>query len=75
MTLRKSGHAIRAAGLLMCLAIAGGTHAQRRGLALLLLPVAIISVLAINVTAWLLSLAWPDWPHMAMGYELEARKP
>ncbi|MEO7621669.1 MAG: methyltransferase domain-containing protein, partial [Gallionella sp.] len=75
VTLRKSGHAVRAAGLLMCLAIAGGAHAQRRPVALLLLPLVLIAVLAINITAWLSSLVWPDWRHMAMGYELEARKP
>ena len=75
VTLRKSGHAIRAAGLLMCLAIAGGAYAQRRLVALLLVPLVLIAVLAINITAWLSSLVWPDWRHMAMGHELEARKP
>lgn len=74
VTLHESGHAIRAAGLLMCLAIAGGAHAERGLVALLLLPVALFAVLVINVTAWLASLVWPDWRHMAMGHELEVRK-
>lgn len=73
--LQKSGHAIRAAGFLLCLAVAGGAHSQRKMLAYALLPVTLIAVLTINITAWLVSLVWPDWHHMAMGYELEARKP
>ncbi len=73
--LRKSGHALRGAALLVCLAIAGSAHAQRGWIAWLLLPVALIAVLAINISAWLASLVWPDWHHMAMGHELEVRKP
>lgn len=75
VTLQKSGHAIRTAGLLMCLAIAGGVHVQRGWVKWLLLPVALIAVVSINVIAWLSSLVWPDWNHMAMGHELEVSKP
>lgn len=71
---RKSGHAIRNGALLMCLAIAGGAHSQRKLIAYGLLPVTLFAVLTINTTAWLSSLVWPDWSHMAMGYEIEARK-
>ncbi len=74
-TLRKSGHAIRSAALLMCLAIAGGVHDRRGWIKWILLPLALFAVVFINVIAWLSSLVWPDWEHMAMGYELELRKP
>lgn len=74
VTLQKSGHAIRTAGLLMCLAIAGGVHIQRGWIRLMLLPVALIAVISINILAWLSSLVWPDWKHMAMGHELEVSK-
>ena len=75
VTLRKSGHAVRTAGLLMCLAIAGGVHVQHGWLRFVLLPVALIAVLSINIIAWLSSLVLPDWGHMAMGHELEVCKP
>ncbi|KQZ80045.1 hypothetical protein ASD55_05015 [Rhodanobacter sp. Root561] len=75
VSLKKSGHAMRTAGLLMCLAIAGGVHAQRGLLRLALLPIALIAVITINVVVWLSSLVMPDWSHMAMGHELEVRKP
>jgi len=74
VTLHRSGHAIRTAGLLMCLAIAGGVHAQCGWIRLVLLPVALIAVISINIVAWLSSLVWPDWRHMAMGHELEVFK-
>lgn len=73
-SLRKTGHAIRAAGLLLCLAIAGGAYARQGWSRWALLPVASIGVLMVNVMAWLASLVWPDWSHMGMGYELEVSK-
>lgn len=74
-SLRKSGHAIRAAGLLMCLAIAGGIYTRQGWSRWMLMPLASGGVLVINVVAWLASLLWPDWSHMGSGYELEVRKP
>ncbi len=74
-TLYKSGHAIHVAGLLVCLAIAGGAYAQRGLVRLLLLPLVMVAVFLVNIIAWLSSVIWPDWKHMAMGYHLEARKP
>lgn len=73
--LRKSGHAIRTAGLLVCLAIAGGIHAQRGWVKWLLLPFAAVMVLLVNVGTWVLSFVWPDWSHIASGHELEVSKP
>lgn len=72
--LNKFGHAIRAAGLLACLAIAGGAHAQPGRIRLLLLPLVLPAVFSINILAWISSILWPDWKHMAMGYVLEVRK-
>lgn len=73
--LRKSGHALRTAGLLACLAIAGGAYARHGWLRWAMLPLALLAVPVINIVAWFGSLIWPDWGHMAMGYELEIRKP
>lgn len=73
--MKKSGHAMRTAGLLMCLAIAGGVYAQNRWLRLMLLPLAVMVVITINMLVWLSSLVMPDWNHMAMGHELEVVKP
>lgn len=74
-SLRKSGHAIRTAGLLVCLAIAGGVYTRRGWVKWLLLPVVAIMVLLVNVAAWALSFLWPDWSHIASGHELEVSKP
>lgn len=73
--LRRTGHAIRTAGLLACLAVAGGIYPRRGWLKWLLLPVAMIMVLLVNVAAWGLSFLWPDWSHIASGHELEVSKP
>lgn len=73
--LRKTGHSLRAAGLLGSLAIAGGVHRSPGPLRLVLLPLAIVVIGAINVLAYLASLAWPDWSHIASGYEVEVSKP
>lgn len=73
--LHRSGHAIRAAGLVMCLAIAGGVDTRRGVLKAILLPVALVAIFTTNVTTWLLSLAWPDWDNISTGHHLEVRKP
>lgn len=75
VTFQKTGHAVRTAGLLGCLAIAGGVL-ERRGLAVLILyPVAAMATLAINLCAFAVSKFWPDWDAMGMGHELLLRKP
>ena len=72
--LRKTGHAIRAVGLLACLAIAGGVYG-RGGWIRLLVPVAALLVLLLNCGAFVLSLLWPDWENIGAVHEAEARKP
>ncbi|RUL76741.1 class I SAM-dependent methyltransferase [Dyella choica] len=75
VSLQKSNHAVHAAGLLACLAIAGGAYAKPGARRICLLPVAAVAILLINLIAWLLGKAWPDWGHMATGHVLEVRKP
>lgn len=74
VSIRQTGHALRTAGLLASLAIAGGVY-RRGGFYTLLIPVAALLVLLINCSVFVLSLAWPDWDAMASGHEAEARKP
>lgn len=75
-SLVKSGHAVRTAGLLASLAVAGAAFERRRSLAAIFwLPVSMLLVVGINLTAFALSLLWPDWGHLATGYEVEVRKP
>lgn len=75
VSMRKSGHALRAAGLLMCLAIAGGLYSRPGWLKWLLAPVASVGVMAVNLSSWIASLVWMDWENMAMGYQIEVIKP
>lgn len=74
VSLHRDGHAIRTAGLIMCLAIAGGVDAKKGALKVLLLPIALLAILATNVMAWLMALVWPDWKNIAIRHHLELRK-
>jgi SAM-dependent methyltransferase len=71
---RPSLHAVRSAGLLVSLAVAGGVNASPGPLAELVLPAA-ATVLAINLGSFALSLLWPDWPALSAGHTLTARRP
>ncbi|MEI7037528.1 class I SAM-dependent methyltransferase [Fulvimonas yonginensis] len=73
--LRRSGHALRAAGLMTCLAIAGGVNGCHPLLRILLLPLALLMICLVNVTCWALAACWPDWPNASMGHHAELRKP
>lgn len=73
--LQRSSHAIRTAGLIMCLAIAGGAETRRGALKLFLLPFALAAIFTTNMIAWLLSLVWPDWSSISNGHHLEVYKP
>lgn len=68
-------HALRSAGLLACLAIAGGISTRPAWLAALLLVPAVPAILAINLASYLGSLAWPDWPALTAGHDFVVRRP
>jgi SAM-dependent methyltransferase len=73
-SLTPTGNALRTAGLLGCLAVAGGVH-RRGGAYVLLVPIAGALVLFLNCVAWVLSVAWPKWDGMSAGHDVEAFKP
>lgn len=64
--------AIKTAGLLAALAVAGGLT-KHRGY-WLLAPIAMPLVFLINIASWAGSHLWPEWDGMAMGYEAIGRK-
>jgi len=73
-SLERDMHALRVAGLLMCLAIAGGAFARSGMARWLRLPVVLLLVAVVNTLAWALSFLWPDWHHMSRGYQVELVK-
>ena len=73
--IEKRGHAIATAGLLLCLAVAGGVLNGKSPLSWLMAPVAAVLIPAVNVTAWLMSKLAADWSAMGSGYLVQARKP
>jgi SAM-dependent methyltransferase len=72
--LHRDGHALRTAGLISCLSIAGGIHKCRPLVKALLLPPALTMILTINLACWLLARCWPDWPNVATGHQAMLRK-
>ena len=74
VSMEKTGHAVRAAGLLLSLALVGGLHERRRWFDYLRMPFAVIAVTAVNLCALLLAWATPDWGALGSGYQLEARR-
>ncbi|WP_350016802.1 class I SAM-dependent methyltransferase [Rhodanobacter sp. IGA1.0] len=70
----KDMHALRTAGLLVCLALAGGVSARKGPSLWLGMPIAAALVTMINLTTWSLSFIWPDWSHMTRGYVVELMK-
>ncbi|NCT86235.1 class I SAM-dependent methyltransferase [Stenotrophomonas acidaminiphila] len=73
--LHRSSHSLRNAGLLGCLAIAGGVNALSGWKKWPLLPPALLAIFTLNLAAAIGSLVWPDWDNMSHGHELELRKP
>lgn len=65
------------AGLICCLALGGMSlrAVQRRSPSVLLLPLAIIAIPAVNVIAWLGGRLLPSWDAITAGYRLIASKP
>lgn len=74
VSLRKAGHAIATAGLLLCLAISGGVMTRRGLRAWVMAAVSIIAIPAINVMARIFSMLTPDWGAMGTGYQVRTRK-
>jgi SAM-dependent methyltransferase len=72
---RPSLHAVRSAGLLASLAVAGGVNASPWPIAALLLLPAAALVLAINLASYALSFVWPDWTALSAGHALKVRRP
>jgi SAM-dependent methyltransferase len=72
---RPSLHAVRSAGLLASLAVAGGVNASPGPLAALLLLPAAALVLVINLGSFALSLLWPNWPALSAGHTFKVRRP
>lgn len=70
-----SGSAVRTAGLLACLAIAGPLQRATFFTQVLLGPVALLCVLAINLVSVAAERIWPRWDAMHSGLELELRRP
>ncbi len=66
--IQPTGHSLRTAGLLACLALAGSASSGPLWRQMMLLPLAAPLVLSINVAAWLLSWLWPNWAHMQHGH-------
>jgi hypothetical protein len=74
LKLRKTGHAVRAAALLLCLSLVGGMHARRRWSDYLRMPLALFGVLVVNTVAMMVTWVTPDWDALGSGYEVEARR-
>lgn len=73
--LRRSRHALRNAGLLGCLAIAGGVSALSGWKKWPLILPALLTIFTLNLAAAIGSRIWPDWENMSHGHDLELRKP
>ena len=71
--IKPRSHALKTAGLLLCLAVSGGIY-KTKGLSLLLLPLALLIIIIINISSWLLSYIWPNWDNLTQGYEMVLEK-
>lgn len=74
INIQPTGHAVRTAGLLLCLALAGSAAASATPKNIFWLILAAPMILFINISAWFMSLLWPDWNHIQHGHTLEVRK-
>jgi SAM-dependent methyltransferase len=72
--LKRTQHSIRTAGLLFSLAIAGGVATAIGWRKYLLIPLALVAVTFINLSAWALSFIWPNWQPMSHGFSIQVRK-
>lgn len=72
--IEKPGHAVHAAGLLLCLALVGGLYERRNWSDYLRMPLAALGVVVVNVLASLVAWVTPDWSALGSGYEVQARR-
>lgn len=72
--LEKSGHAVHAAALLLCLALVGGIYERRSLLDYLRMPFVFLGVSIVNIIATILAWFTPDWSALGSGYEIQARR-
>lgn len=72
--LRKIGHSIRASGLLLSLALAGGLYTRKRLVDYARLPFVAVAVLIVNLVTYAMSWVLPDWKALGIGYDIEAVK-
>jgi SAM-dependent methyltransferase len=70
--LAKVGHAVRAAGLLTCLALVGGLQAKLRWFDYVRMPFVVMGVLMVNLGSAALAAVLPDWEALGTGYVVEA---
>lgn len=68
----KVGHAVRAAGLLMCLSLVGGLQRNLRWFDLVRAPFVAVAVLMVNLASAGLAVVLPDWDALGTGYVVEA---
>lgn len=70
----KTGHAVRAAGLLTSLALVGGLQARSRWFDFVRMPFVALGVLVVNLASAGLAAVLPDWDAIGTGYTVEAIK-
>ncbi len=68
----KVGHAVRAAGLLTCLALVGGLQTRSRWFDYVRMPFVATGVLLVNLASAALATVLPDWEALGTGYMVEA---
>ena len=75
VSIRASGSAIESAGLMVCLAISGPLQRLPLFARVVAVPVALVLIPLVNVSAWSLARLWPGWIAMTAGFHIELRKP
>lgn len=77
VAIEKKNNSLEAAGVLACLAL-GGTvleSLRKRKATLALSPILLTLIPIVNVSSWIASCVFPNWPALTTGYRLLARKP
>ncbi len=69
------GHSLHAVGVTACLGMAGPLQKAKPLRLVLGIPLLLIAIPMVNLTAWVASRFWPSWDAMTIGYRILARKP